>query len=414
MNKVSVNANKKQTSNFKKTTTLNKDERLHHLAFNHSLLPNIVSTVKSGKIIIANSAACKLLGYSKKELLTKSRAALVDINESSFKKMLKQRKTEGQAKALVTCIKKSGKRIPCEITSAIFIDKDGIEKAISTISNMSEGILKQRNIDAGKEKIVANNIVLAKAKQKNIDNRNGKIVADNIILARTKSDKERLDHEMIIKAEYKENFRLIFNSSSDVLYDFDLIANEVIISAGYEKEFGYKISNHMTPLKDWISHIHPDEKEAVQQDFLRMLASKETEWKCNYRFLKADNSVADVLSNGIILRAAGGKPYRMIGFIKDMSKQTGTNRELKQTEGYLKEYILGVGEMMFITSHKVRIPIANILGIADILNHTQQPPKELKRLLYFIKQSALSLDMFTKELTAMMSALKKIAPIKRT
>ena len=87
-----------------------------------------------------------------------------DINESSFKKMLKQRTAEGHSIALVTAIKKSGKLVPCEITSTVFMDEDGVEKAITNIVDMSQRILKQKNIDTKKEKIVAGNIILAQAK----------------------------------------------------------------------------------------------------------------------------------------------------------------------------------------------------------------------------------------------------------
>jgi PAS domain-containing protein len=45
------------------------DDTLHHLAFDNSLQANIISTVSDGKIIISNKAACKLLGYSEKQLL---------------------------------------------------------------------------------------------------------------------------------------------------------------------------------------------------------------------------------------------------------------------------------------------------------------------------------------------------------
>ena len=83
--------------------------------------------------------------------------------------MLKQRTARGQSTARVTAIKKSGKPFPCEITSAVFMDEDVIEKAITTIADMSQSILRQKNIDIKKEKIVADNIVLAKSKQKKID-----------------------------------------------------------------------------------------------------------------------------------------------------------------------------------------------------------------------------------------------------
>ena len=144
MHKIPKNTNQKQPGTSKKSTAAATDDILHHLAFDNSLQANIITTVSSGKIIIANSAACKLLGYSKKELLTKSRAAIFDINESFFKKMLKQRTAEGHSTALVTAIKKSGKPIPCEITSAVFMDEDGIEKSITTIADMRQSIMQAK------------------------------------------------------------------------------------------------------------------------------------------------------------------------------------------------------------------------------------------------------------------------------
>jgi PAS domain S-box-containing protein len=604
MRTIPKGTNKKQRGISKKTAAATTDDTLRHLAFDNTVQANIISTVSSGKIIMANSAACKLLGYSKKQLLSKSRKDIFDIKETGFKKMLKERTAEGQSIALVTAIKKSGKQIPCEITSAVFLDEDGIEESITTIADISQNILKQKNIDTEKERIVADNIVLAKSKQKKIDNRKEKIVAGNIIVALKKSDsrleennewikyiakasydvmwdwdittgeiyvgdsiaevfgyrlqnntvhfadfsrcllpaekdkveknlwktlnshhkswndsymfkrqdgsvasttcrasivrdeagkairligaiqdvsmlqelekklreqttiqeeqsekfflaaklsfdviwdwnlltnelymgegfeelfgytlknnkgnitdwgnhlhpddkeaieeglhaaiastavhweqayrfiradgsvakvfdrasiirhadgkayrmigaiqdlsrqkelEERLDHEIAAKGnlltEYRESFKLIFNSSSDVLYDVDLITGRVIISDAFEKEFGYKITSNMTPAESWLNHIHPDDKEAVMKDYLRVLASDATEWKYSYRFLRADNSVANVSSNRIILRNADGKAYRILGSMHDISKQKVLEEKLAQ-EIKLKE-----------------------------------------------------------------------------
>jgi len=345
MLKIREYKNKKQPAISIKLTAAANDDTLRYLAFENTAQANIISTVSSGKIIIANSAACKLLGYSKKELLTKNRAAIFDINQSSFKKMLKQRTTEGKSTAVVIAINKNGKPLPCAITSAVFMDADGIEKSITSIADLSKSILKQIHIDTKKERTVAGNIVLAKSKQKKIDTKKEKIVAKNIIQAQEKSEarlaekneqnmelEEKLELEIAsnvrLFTEYKESFKLIFNSSADVLYDSDLVTNKVIISDAYEKDFGYKITSNMTPAEDWLSHIHPGDKEAVFQDYLRMLASEDTEWKYSYRFLKADDSVANVLSSAIVLRNAGGKAYRMIGYMQDMSKQKGLEERL--------------------------------------------------------------------------------------
>ena len=117
------NKNKKQPGISKKSAVTASDDILHQLAFNNSFRANIISNVINGKIIKANMAACKLLGYSKKELLTKDRATIFDIKESNFKKMLKQRTNDGQSAAFVKAIKKSGKLIPCQVTSGVFKSK---------------------------------------------------------------------------------------------------------------------------------------------------------------------------------------------------------------------------------------------------------------------------------------------------
>src|SRR5450432_65819 len=169
MNTIPKRTNQKQPGNSKRSTAAATDDTLRHLAFDNSLQANIITRAINGKIIMANSAACKLLGYSNSELLTKNRSAIFNINETSFKKMLKQRTVEGHSKAMVTMIQKNGKQVPCEITSAVFMDNDGIEKAVTTIVDMSQSILKQKNIDTKKEKIVAHNIEIAQSKQKDID-----------------------------------------------------------------------------------------------------------------------------------------------------------------------------------------------------------------------------------------------------
>ncbi len=75
------------------------------------------------------------------------------------------------------------------------------------------------------------------------------------------------------------------------------------------------------------------------------------------------------------------------------------NRELKKAEENQKEYIRGLEEMMFMTSHKVRQPIANIIGFSNILDQSISSPEELKQSVDCIKESAVTLDVFTKELS---------------
>lgn len=398
MPKPSGSPQKPLSGNSRKTLTRSAPDTLRNLAFDHSAQASLISSVSNAKIILANRAACQLLGYSKNELLTKTETALFDPYETGFRKMRQQRRTEGHCIGLVCVVKKNGRSITCEINSAIFTDADGVKHAITTIADRSESILKQKGIDiekkkrvdsnillvesnqkkidAKKDRIVAHNIdlarskqntidirkdkkvaddiILAQSKQHTIDIRKDKKVADNIILAQTKQltidikkDKKVADNIILAQTKsdtreaannvlHKERFKLLFNSSSDVLYEFDLITHEIMISDAYEREFGYKTTGSKMPIEDWVQHIYPEDKIAIRMDYLRMLGSKDTKWNCQYRFVKADGSISNVSGSGIVLRNVEGKVYRMIGSMQDISKQKVLEARLEE-EIALKE-----------------------------------------------------------------------------
>ncbi len=138
--------------------------RLLRQAFENSLQANILYTVSHGHILKVNKAACRLLGYSKKELLTINTHHIFDIKESHFKKLHTKGRTKGEYRGVLTAIKKNGKRLTCEITSATFLGDNNVKKAIITLEDMGEGIRRQKNIDLEKEKAVSADIFRAQSK----------------------------------------------------------------------------------------------------------------------------------------------------------------------------------------------------------------------------------------------------------
>jgi signal transduction histidine kinase len=72
-------------------------------------------------------------------------------------------------------------------------------------------------------------------------------------------------------------------------------------------------------------------------------------------------------------------------------------------QGAVKEeqYLRSLEEMLFITSHQVRKPVANILGLADLINteHEHVSSDDLKEHCRLLQHSAAELDDFIKELS---------------
>jgi len=99
-----------------------------------------------------------------------------------------------------------------------------------------------------------------------------------------------------------------------------------------------------------------------------------------------------------VLRALGGNKKFIL---------TGYNvTDLKIAEQEKQEYITNLEEMMFITSHKMRHPVTQIMGIESLLNYTLSKD-ELEKMIGYIKESVNSLDTFTRELTLFIHNSKK-------
>jgi PAS domain S-box-containing protein len=314
--------NKKTSGSSKISTSGVNNETLLQLAFNNTAQANLVTIVSSGKIILANNAARKLTGYSKRELLNKTITSVFDTNQTGFQKMLRERNAEGQVVALVKVITKSGEPLTCEITSAVFMDEDGIKKAITTIADMSQSILRQKEIDTKKDKIVEANIILAETKHKKIEEKKDKRVAHDIIVAQEKSD-ARL-------AENNEWIKHIAKTSYDVMWDWDIVTGEIYVGDSVEEVFGYKVQNNTVYFNHFTRCLIGDEKNIVEKKLWDTLVSDNKSWSDTYMFKRRDGSVASTTSRGSIIRDEQGKAIRLIGAVQDVSNLQELEKKLEE------------------------------------------------------------------------------------
>jgi signal transduction histidine kinase len=116
---------------------------------------------------------------------------------------------------------------------------------------------------------------------------------------------------------------------------------------------------------------------------------------------RKDDPADDVLALNALATAATQTKQQLNQLIGN------NNNENEKREQFLKEYVHGLEAMMFMTHHKVRQPVANILGMANLIEKHANSPDELKKIADYMKQSALDLDMFTRELTKFVSDLEQ-------
>lgn len=73
------------------------------------------------------------------------------------------------------------------------------------------------------------------------------------------------------------------------------------------------------------------------------------------------------------------------------------DKKLKEEE--IDQHLKVLHEILFLISHKVRQPIAHIIGLANLLENCTDSIR-LNEMIAYIKKSSVILDDFTKELTS--------------
>lgn len=288
-------------------------------AFENSMQANIISIVASGRIIRANRAACRLLGYSKKELLTMHRESIFRISEESYKRMLRERARDGSAKADLSIIRKGGKLWPCEITSVIFKDTEGVKNSITSIVDRRERLSLQKKIDVENERSVASNIVIAQSKSDSC------------------------------QAENNDWIKFIGKTTYDVTWDWDIVTNLISFGKSYDQVFGYKLPAPKVSFEKWMSFFHSKEREVMKRKIDKIFDSDKKNWEDSFQFICPDGVLAHVIIRSNILRDNTGKAIRMIGVIHDVSKmqrlEATLDREIRINKSQITEAIVEAKEM---------------------------------------------------------------------
>ncbi len=130
-----------------------------------------------------------------------------------------------------------------------------------------------------------------------------------------------------------ERYNMAIRATNDAIWDADLRNNTLDWGEGFETLFGYKLTGLSRSGNSWYDHIHPDDKEEVlRRHYAVIRDTNEATWIDEYRFIRADGSVAQVIDRGLILRDDKGKAYRMVGAMMDITDRKMLEEQLAEQQ----------------------------------------------------------------------------------
>lgn len=154
------------------------------------------------------------------------------------------------------------------------------------------------------------------------------------------------ESEVALRAlqESELRFRLVMESTGDLLYDYDIASGTIVWSGRIDEMLGYPPDGFDRSIDGWAEAIDPEDRPVVVEA-LRRHVEENAPFIVEYRVRRRDGEVLYWSDRGKSLRDATGKPLRMIGAITDITAARRINEALRTSERLFRraEMLAGVG-----------------------------------------------------------------------
>ena len=194
-------------------------------------------------------------------------------------------------------------------------------------------------------------------------------IASWLVIQRPVSEQRRVEAQLRMNTE---RLRLITRATSDVIWDYDVPQGRIWWNENLFSLLGYDPATFDPSIEGWENLIVAEDRDRVRASFDAALAGEDSVWRADYRFKRADGSIAHILDRGFLLRDERGRPVRFIGSMVDVSERRELDEQLRQAQK-----LEAIGQLSGGLAHDFNNLLTVILGNAEAMSQIASDDPDL-------------------------------------
>jgi len=267
-----------------------------------------VETVR-GEILDVNAAVCRMLGYSRQELLQMTVGDLVppDIRATLPDTIQDLTVSEGVYIETVN-IRKDGTRLPVEVSNTL-VEIGGKKRVIAVIHDITKRIENRKKLLASYEELEEK----VRRRTEELDRANRQL---------------RAEHNLFIGGP---TVVLKWKAAPGWPVEY--------VSPNVESQFGYRPEEFGGGDFLYESIIHPDDLDRVAEEIKDQVAAGQDSYEQVYRIANREGSWRWVSDFTVVVRNGDGEITHYHGYVLDITERKNTEEELRRHREHLEELV---------------------------------------------------------------------------
>ena len=212
----------------------------------------------------------------------------------------------------------------------------------------------------------------------------------------------------ITQSKYREEalenlnvqYNYVMKATNDTIWDWDIASDTITWNEGIKLVYGFRMDDVSEDAEWWSKHVHPEDRERTNRILENAMKSQIQSFSMEYRFLSAQGEYRYVFDRGYFVYNSKGQATRAIGAMQDIHQS-------KLYELRIKRQVQQLKQIAWVQSHEVRRPVANILGLLELLEDKELNDAAKQQTMHYIRLHTEELDEMIRQIVEQTKELEE-------